>query len=47
MDKFLQTIVDGTGTGCVYALLAVGLTLTFGIGRITNFAHGEVMVLGV
>ncbi len=46
MDTFLQTIVDGIGTGCVYALLAVGLTLTFGIGRITNFAHGEVMVLG-
>jgi branched-chain amino acid transport system permease protein len=43
---FFQTLIDGIGSGAIYALLAVGLTLTFGIGRITNFAHGEVMIFG-
>lgn len=46
METFLQATVGGLTSGCLYALVALGLTLTFGIGRVTNFAHGEVMIVG-
>jgi branched-chain amino acid transport system permease protein len=38
--------IPGLVLGCVYALGALGITLTFGILRFANFAHGEVMMLG-
>ncbi len=37
----LQAIVSGFLLGGVYSLICVGLTLTFGVMRIINFAHGE------
>ncbi|MBI3965203.1 MAG: branched-chain amino acid ABC transporter permease, partial [Chloroflexi bacterium] len=40
-DLLLQGVVNGLVTGAVYALIAVGLTLVFGVMRIVNFAHGE------
>jgi len=43
---FLQQVVNGATIGVVYALTAVGLTLTFGILRVINFAHGEFYMLG-
>lgn len=42
----LQTIGSGLVNGMIYVLLALGLTLTFGIGRVINFAHGEFYMLG-
>ena len=41
-----QLIVNGIAVGCIIALAAVGLTLTYGILRLSNFAHGDFMTLG-
>jgi len=42
----LQVIVNGLVAGAIYTLVALGLTLVFGIGRVFNFAHGEFYMLG-
>jgi len=43
----LQGIVSGLLFGGVYSLMAVGLTLIFGVMRVVNFAHGDMMVWGM
>ena len=43
---FLQQVANGITIGAVYALIAVGLTLVFGILDVINFAHGEFYMLG-
>jgi branched-chain amino acid transport system permease protein len=43
----LQAIVNGLMMGGVYALIAVGLTLIFGVMNVVNFAHGEFVMLGM
>jgi branched-chain amino acid transport system permease protein len=42
----LQSILDGVALGAVYALVAVGLALVFGVMRLINFAHGELITAG-
>ena len=42
----LELLVTGLLTGTLYALLALGLTLIFGILKIVNFAHGELFMIG-
>ena len=44
---FLQTTLNGLMVGGVYALVAVGLTLIFGVMKIVNFAQGEFVMLGM
>lgn len=46
MTEFLQQLLNGAIIGSSYALMAVGLTLIFGIMRIVNFAHGEFYMIG-
>lgn len=46
MDLLLQTLVNGLVVGAGYAVIAVGLTLVFGILHIVNFAHGAFFALG-
>src|SRR5215211_2856335 len=46
-DLFIQVAVSGLLIGGVYALLSIGLTLIFGVVRIINFAHGELMMLAM
>ena len=43
----LQLIVNGLFTGGIYALVAIGLTLIYGVMLILNFAHGEFLMLGM
>lgn len=46
METLLQQLVNGMALASVYALLAVGITLVFGLTGIVNFAHGEFLVIG-
>ncbi|MGV0783109.1 branched-chain amino acid ABC transporter permease [Mycolicibacterium peregrinum] len=46
-DRFLQLTVDGLSWGAIYALVAVGYTLVFGVLRLINFAHSEIFMLGM
>ena len=43
----LQAVISGLANGSIYALIAVGLTLVFGIMRIINFAHGEFLMIAM
>lgn len=43
---FVQQFVNGLNLGSIYALIAIGLTVVYGILRLINFAHGDVMMLG-
>src|SRR5215218_7501438 len=42
----IQQIVNALSIGSLYALMAVGLAMIFGILRLINFAHGDVMMVG-
>lgn len=46
MTDVLQTIVDAIALGSVYALVAMGIGLVFGVMRLVNFAHGELITAG-
>jgi len=43
---FVQQLINGLALGLVYALIAIGFTLIFGVLNVVNFAHGEVFMLG-
>lgn len=45
-DQFLQLFVEGVKFGLVLAMMAVGLSLIFGTTGLTNFSHGEIVVVG-
>jgi branched-chain amino acid transport system permease protein len=46
-ELYLNVIAGGVLIGLVYALIAIGLTVIFGVMRIVNFAHGEMVVIGM
>ena len=46
MSELLQQIVNGLSLGSIYALIALGYTMVYGILRLINFAHGDVYMLG-
>src|SRR5215467_14030824 len=46
MDIFIQQIINGLVLGSVYALVALGYTMVYGIINLINFAHGEVLMVG-
>jgi len=46
-EIILQTIISGILMGCIYALVAVGLCLIWGLMEIVNFAHGEMLMLAM
>jgi branched-chain amino acid transport system permease protein len=47
METLLQSLVSGMLTGSLYAMIAIGLTIVFGVMRIINMAHGEMVMLGM
>ena len=46
VDIFLQQIINGLTLGSIYAVVALGYTMVYGIIQLINFAHGEVVMLG-
>ncbi|WP_042887064.1 branched-chain amino acid ABC transporter permease [Cupriavidus necator] len=46
MDIFIQQVVNGLVIGSIYALIALGYTMVYGILGIINFAHGDVLMIG-
>ena len=46
MDTFLQQMINGLTLGSVYAIVALGYTMVYGIIQLINFAHGEVVMIG-
>ena len=46
-NGFWQLTIDGFSWGAIYALVAVGYTLVFGVLRLINFAHSEIFMLGM
>ncbi|MCX7234835.1 MAG: branched-chain amino acid ABC transporter permease, partial [Burkholderiales bacterium] len=46
MDTFLQQVINGLVLGSMYALVALGYTMVYGIINLINFAHGEVLMVG-
>ncbi|MDO5033347.1 MAG: branched-chain amino acid ABC transporter permease [Eubacteriales bacterium] len=46
MSFFIQNLVNGISLGSLYALLAIGYTMVYGILRLINFAHGDIFMLG-
>jgi len=47
LNGFWQLSIDGLSWGAIYALVAVGYTLVFGVLRLINFAHSEIFMLGM
>ncbi len=46
MDNFLQQVINGISLGSIYALIALGYTMVYGIIKLINFAHCDVYMLG-
>lgn len=46
MEGFFQLLLNGTALGSIYALIALGYTLVYGILRLINFAHGDIVMVG-
>ena len=45
-STFLQQLVNGASLGSMYALIAIGYTMVYGVLRLINFAHGDIMMVG-
>jgi branched-chain amino acid transport system permease protein len=46
LEQLIQQIINGISLGSIYALIALGYTMVYGIIRLINFAHGEIYMLG-
>lgn len=46
MNEFLQQLINGLSLGSIYALIALGYTMVYGVLRFINFAHGDVFMVG-
>src|ERR1019366_10692678 len=46
MQIFIQTLVTGLVTGCLYALIALAYSMVYGVLKLLNFAHGDLYMVG-
>jgi branched-chain amino acid transport system permease protein len=46
MSELIQQIINGVSLGAIYALIALGYTMVYGILRFINFAHSDVFMVG-
>ena len=46
MDVILSTLINGLSLGGIYAMIALGYTMVYGIAKMLNFAHGDVIMIG-
>ncbi|MBB5336168.1 branched-chain amino acid ABC transporter permease [Pectinatus brassicae] len=46
MDQFFQQLINGISLGSIYALIALGYTMVYGIMKLINFAHGDIYMVG-
>ena len=46
MEQFIQQIINGISIGSIYALIALGYTMVYGIINLINFAHGDILMVG-
>lgn len=46
MENFIQQLINGLSLGSIYALIALGYTMVYGIIKLINFAHGEIYMVG-
>ena len=44
--SFLSYLINGISPGSVYAIIALGYTMVYGIARMLNFAHGDIIMVG-
>ena len=44
--SFLSYLINGISLGCVYAIIALGYTMVYGIAKMLNFAHGDIIMVG-
>ena len=46
METFFSTLINGLSLGGIYAMIALGYTMVYGIAKMLNFAHGDVIMVG-
>ena len=46
MTEFLQQVLNGISLGSIYALIALGYTMVYGVVQLINFAHGDILMVG-
>lgn len=46
MELFIQQVINGISIGSIYALIALGYTMVYGIIKLINFAHGDILMIG-
>ena len=46
MELFLSTLINGLSLGGIYAMIALGYTMVYGIAKMLNFTHGDIIMVG-
>ena len=46
MNNFIMQVLNGLQIGSIYALVALGYTMVYGIAKLINFAHGDILMIG-
>ena len=44
--SFINYLINGVSLGSVYAIIALGYTMVYGIAKMLNFAHGDIIMIG-